>query len=176
MSGRNRRLALHAHHQRAFTREKLEDSAMKHTIATAALFCSLLAGCDPTLPVRPDTSAIGEMPTEVALSFLQNWKAPAGLVATPVDAGERCGAINNGSMTLRNGQTFPYGKLRLLVTGTGGRYRSVNFTVAESTWTWCRFGGFGWDSENVATHRRALGEINRIGTAFAALGGQIEKP
>jgi len=153
----------------------VENQNMKYSI-TVLLLCTTLAGCDATAPVKPDTRAIGEMPIDVALSYLQNWKAPAGPFTIPVDVKEKCGAIGNTAMTLRNGQTFPYGKLKLDVTTAGGRYRSVNFIVAESTWTWCKFGNFGWDSENAEFHRRALTEINRIGTAFAALGARIEAP
>lgn len=143
---------------------------------TAVLLCAVLAGCADTAPVKIDTRAISEMPVDVALSYLQNWKAPAGLITVPMDASEKCGAIGNTAMTLRKGQSFPYGRLTLDVTTAGSRYRSVNLTVAESTWTWCRFGNFGWDTENADINRRALAEINRIGTAFSALGAKIERP
>lgn len=149
---------------------------MKQTF-TAILLCAAVAACDATAPVKVDTRAIGEMPADVALSYLQNWKAPTGLQSAPHwDTRVRCDTIGSKVMTLRKGQAFPYNRLTLNVTTSGSRYRHVNFTVAESTWTWCNFGSFGWDTENAETNRRALAEINRIGTAFAALGTRIEKP
>ncbi len=163
---------------------------MKRTIS-AVLACAVLAACADTAPVKIDTRAISEMPADVALSYLSNWRVPTELQsavgkALTAHSSDRCFVFSNSAMTLRKGQTYPYDKLMLSVTTINfnnrglpvddGRYRSVRFTIAESTLTWCTFGNFYWDTENADINRRALAEINRIGTAFATLGGRIEKP
>lgn len=152
---------------------------MPRVITSVALLSFMLAGCDPTLPVKIDTSAIHEMPQSSALAYPRNWQSPAGATVNALRNPHTeipCGSMTTDTMSVRDGKSFSYRQLHLQPTVYvhNGRYKQVTISVVESAFVWCIYRQLSWDIQNAALNQRMDAEVNRIGTAFAALGVKIE--